>query len=142
VNPFDGGIGFPVLGVSRGFFWFNGAPGPWHDLAKISHLVLTHPIDVHDFASWLPQFRTATWRRRADIQNHIHLLGFPANHKKQRLDHSTKRPVGPLISLMHFHSSRLSTAHIGYGQLEIGVSADKVLFNLGELTGNIWTITR
>ncbi len=60
----------------------------------------------------------------------------------QRLDHSTKRPVGPPISLMHFHSARLSTANIGYGQLEIGVAADKIVFNLGELTGNIWTMTR
>jgi hypothetical protein len=43
---------------------------------------------------------------------------------------------------MHFHSTRLSTANIGYGQLEIGVAADKIVLNLGELTGNIWTITR
>jgi Tol biopolymer transport system component/DNA-binding winged helix-turn-helix (wHTH) protein len=60
----------------------------------------------------------------------------------QRLDHSTKRPAGAPISIMHFHSARLSTANIGYGQLEIGVAADKIVFNLGELTGNIWTITR
>ena len=60
----------------------------------------------------------------------------------QRLDHSSKRPAGPPISLIHFHGARLSTANIGYGQLEIGVAADKIVFDLGELTGNIWTVTR
>jgi hypothetical protein len=28
--------------------------------------------------------------------------------------------------------------NIGTGLLEIDVAADKVIFNLGELTGNIW----
>ena len=61
---------------------------------------------------------------------------------RPNLDEDPLRRVGPPISIMHFHSARLSTANIGYGQLEIGAAADKIVFNLGELTGNIWTITR
>ena len=60
----------------------------------------------------------------------------------QPLDPSTKRPIGPLIDVHHFHSARLSMGNIGYGQLEIGVAVDKIVFNLGELTGNIWMLTK
>jgi Tol biopolymer transport system component len=60
----------------------------------------------------------------------------------QRLDPATKRPVGPLIGVDHFHSARLSMGNIGYGQLEIGVAADKLVFNVGERTGNVWTLTK
>jgi hypothetical protein len=60
----------------------------------------------------------------------------------QRLDASTKRPAAPPVEIFHFHNARLSTANIGYAQLEISVAADKIVLNLGELTGNIWTLSR
>lgn len=50
----------------------------------------------------------------------------------------TRRPVGEPFSVAHFHSVRLSMMNIGTGFLEIDVAADKVVFNLGEVTGNIW----
>jgi hypothetical protein len=28
--------------------------------------------------------------------------------------------------------------NVGYAQLEISVARDKIVFNLGELTGNLW----
>ena len=42
----------------------------------------------------------------------------------------------------HFHRARLSTGNIEYGQMEIGVAADNIVFSLGELTGNLRTLTK
>lgn len=53
-----------------------------------------------------------------------------------RLDPITKRPVGPPMAVMHFHSgsSSLDTA---YG-LELSVADDKLVVDIGESSGNIW----
>ncbi|HTU43555.1 MAG TPA: hypothetical protein VMF91_00735 [Bryobacteraceae bacterium] len=56
----------------------------------------------------------------------------------QHVARDTKRPVGQPFSVAHFHSARLSMMNIGTGFLEIDVARQKVIFNLGELTGNIW----
>jgi eukaryotic-like serine/threonine-protein kinase len=60
----------------------------------------------------------------------------------QRVAHDSKRPIGAPVSIAHFHGSRLSMANIGAGGvMEISVARDKIAFNLGELTGNIWVTT-
>jgi hypothetical protein len=56
----------------------------------------------------------------------------------QRVDPTTKRPVGPPLALYHFHRARLSMAGVGSGGQEISVGKDMIVLNLGELTGNIW----
>jgi WD40 repeat protein len=57
----------------------------------------------------------------------------------QRLEADTKRATGPPVSISHFHGSRLSMSNVGAGGvMEISVARDKIAFNLGELTGNIW----
>ena len=58
----------------------------------------------------------------------------------QRLDPNTKHPIGAPIEVFHFHNARLSP--VSYPNLEINVAADKIVLNLSELAGNIWTITR
>jgi Tol biopolymer transport system component/DNA-binding winged helix-turn-helix (wHTH) protein len=63
--------------------------------------------------------------------------GFPCIWA-QRVDDLTKRPVGPPFAIYHFHTARLSMVPAGYGALEISVAKDKIVLNLGELTGNIW----
>ena len=40
--------------------------------------------------------------------------------------------------IYHFHEARRSMLNAGYGQLEISVARDKIVFNQAELTGNIW----
>ncbi|HYP12696.1 MAG TPA: winged helix-turn-helix domain-containing protein [Bryobacteraceae bacterium] len=59
----------------------------------------------------------------------------------QRIDRVTRRAAGPLMPIAHFHEARLSTSNVGYGQLEIALARDKLVLNLGELTGNLWKIT-
>ena len=56
----------------------------------------------------------------------------------QRLSPQTKRPIGEPFSVAHFHSTRLSMMSLGTALLEVDVAQDKLVFNLGELTGNIW----
>jgi eukaryotic-like serine/threonine-protein kinase len=56
----------------------------------------------------------------------------------QRLHPQSKRPVGSPFSIQHFHTSRLSLLNGGLGNLEISVAKDKIVFNVGEIAGNIW----
>jgi Tol biopolymer transport system component len=55
----------------------------------------------------------------------------------QRLD-SRKRPIGPAISVFHAHDRRRSLANVGPGDLSISVAQNKIVFNMGERTGDLW----
>jgi Tol biopolymer transport system component len=58
----------------------------------------------------------------------------------RRIDPKSHRPIGELISVRHFHSSRRSLSNIGLSPLEIGIARDKIVFAQGEVTGNIWLV--
>jgi hypothetical protein len=46
--------------------------------------------------------------------------------------------VGPPQALYHIHQVRRSILNVGYEPMDIAVAPDRIVFNLGELTGNIW----
>ncbi len=54
------------------------------------------------------------------------------------MDPETKKPQGEPDLLRHFHDSGLSLQNVGLFPLELSVARDKIVFNLGERTGNIW----
>ena len=56
----------------------------------------------------------------------------------QRLDPGTKRPAGAPVSVEHFHSKGLSWTNLHLGAPTIAVARDRIVFNLGEHTGNVW----
>jgi eukaryotic-like serine/threonine-protein kinase len=58
----------------------------------------------------------------------------------QRLDGKSKRPLGTPFAVWHFHNSGFGMQNAGVGFLEIDVARDKVVFGMGELTGNIWSV--
>jgi Tol biopolymer transport system component len=58
--------------------------------------------------------------------------------RARRLDPATKRPVGPSFDVYHSHSARRSLMNAWLGSLEVSVTRDRMFFNLGETTGNIW----
>jgi hypothetical protein len=60
----------------------------------------------------------------------------------QRLDGDNKSPAGAAFPVHHFHTSRRSLANVGLGPLEISVARNALVFNLGEVTGNIWRVSR
>lgn len=55
----------------------------------------------------------------------------------QRLEPGTKRPVGAAFNVRHFHAPGLALGDIP--SLGWGVARDKIVFNMIERTGNIWT---
>lgn len=60
----------------------------------------------------------------------------------QRLNVATKRPLGEPIAIAHYHAMRLSMGNVGTGGFfEIAVAKNKIALNLGELTGNLWTLS-
>jgi hypothetical protein len=56
----------------------------------------------------------------------------------QRLDPAGKRPIGEPSPVYHFHTNRLSLMHMFAPLLDLSVTRDKIVFNLVEITGNIW----
>jgi serine/threonine protein kinase len=56
----------------------------------------------------------------------------------QRLDPATKQPAGPPIEIHHSHGARRSLLNAGILPLELHVAPGRLVFHLGEITGNIW----
>ena len=56
----------------------------------------------------------------------------------QQVEPETKQPVGPPSHLYHLHEARRSIQNVGAALMDISVSPDKIVLNLGEVTGNIW----
>ena len=57
-----------------------------------------------------------------------------------RLDPIAKRPTSEPFPVRHFHSARLSMSLYGLAAYELSVARDKLVFELTELTGNIWML--
>jgi serine/threonine protein kinase len=93
--------------------WIPITEGPWDDLPRWSpdgNLVY--------FVSERDGFR-CVWAQRLDTRKH---------------------PTGHAIPVFHAHEARRSMATVGIGDLGLSVARDKVVFNLSERTGNIWTV--
>jgi Tol biopolymer transport system component/DNA-binding winged helix-turn-helix (wHTH) protein len=56
----------------------------------------------------------------------------------QRLQPESKRSLGDPFPVHHFHSTRLSMTNVPLPWGDIGVSSDRIVFPLAEMTGNIW----
>jgi serine/threonine protein kinase/Tol biopolymer transport system component len=56
----------------------------------------------------------------------------------QHVDAATKQPIGEPQAVQHFHTKGLSLTNLYGGAPDIAVGRDKIVFNLGEHTGNIW----
>ena len=58
----------------------------------------------------------------------------------QRLNPETKRPLGAPQALYHFHDPRRSIMAAGFAYSELALARDRLVFPLGEVTGNIWMV--
>jgi eukaryotic-like serine/threonine-protein kinase len=56
----------------------------------------------------------------------------------QRLDPSTKKPVGYPVAIYHFHHARGEMTSLPATWLNLSAARDKLVFNLNELSGNVW----
>jgi len=55
-----------------------------------------------------------------------------------RLDPQSRKPAGAPMAVFHFHGARLSANNANGISQELSVARDKIVLNLGEITGNIW----
>ena len=54
------------------------------------------------------------------------------------LDPQIKRPAGAPLPIFHSHGARLSIRNANVVSQGLSVARDKIVFNMGEITGNIW----
>lgn len=59
----------------------------------------------------------------------------------QRLHPATKHPLGIPFAVHHFHSNWRSISNVPLSWLGVSVARDRIVFNLGERTGNVWMAT-
>jgi Tol biopolymer transport system component/DNA-binding winged helix-turn-helix (wHTH) protein len=96
-------------------------------------IAIDHPNSWDDKPRWSPDGNLLYFV--SDRDGHLCLWA-------QRLDGSSKRPIGTPFPVYHFHNSRLAMINVGVMALETGVARDKIVMGLGELTGNIWSLKR
>ena len=59
----------------------------------------------------------------------------------QPLDVVTKRPIGSPTDVYHIHSARRSLLNLSrLGNLGMSLTHDQLVFSMGEITGNIWSV--
>jgi Tol biopolymer transport system component len=60
----------------------------------------------------------------------------------QRLDPLTKRPIGDMFPVYHLHHARRSLRNLdNLGVARISTAPGKLVFSMGEYTGNVWMAT-
>ncbi|HYP15193.1 MAG TPA: hypothetical protein VEQ63_14785, partial [Bryobacteraceae bacterium] len=100
------------------------------------------PVSERD---WIPVGHETGWNdkpRWSPDGNSIYFISHEDGFRclwTQRLDPKTKRPTSPPAAAYHLHDTRVSMLNVGLGMLEIDVAKDKIVFGMGELTGNIWS---
>jgi Tol biopolymer transport system component len=98
-------------------------------------------------AAWIPIGETDGWADKPRWSPDGNLVYFVSHRNgfrciwAQRLSPRTKQPLGAPFPVVHFHATRLGMQNVGLATLEISVGRDRLAFNLGELTGNIWMAT-
>lgn len=92
-------------------------------------ITITDNTTFHDKARWSPDGNLLYFVSDRDGYRCIYA---------RRLEPGTKRPLGGVFDVYHSHSARRSLMGMGFRFLEISVTRDRMFFNLGETTGNIW----
>ena len=48
--------------------------------------------------------------------------------------------LGAAFPIFHAHEARRSLMNLNWGDLQMSVATDKIVFNMSERTGNIWLV--
>ena len=105
------------------------------------------PVDraASDPTSWIP-VTTGEWFDDKPRWSPSGSLLYFVSHRDgfrciwaQRLDPLTRRPKGAPFAVHHFHKGRLSAMNVFLSQFSLAVARDRLVFNLGEVTGNVWS---
>jgi Tol biopolymer transport system component len=103
----------------------DGAPAP-----EAGWIPITDGRGMDRMASWSPDGNVLYWISERDGWRCI---------AYRRLDPATKKPLGEMSYLQHFHGARRSMMQLGtIEQCRLSIARDKIVFSLAERTGNIW----
>jgi Tol biopolymer transport system component len=123
---------------------FNAPVGPQKRrlfVARLTDSKSSSPGDwvaISDGSSWLDK---AEWSVDGRLLYYLSSLDGYWCIWAQRLDEKTKQPLGGPAAVHHFHDNRTSMRNLELSKLKLAVAADKIIFNIGELSGNIWMAT-
>lgn len=108
---------------------------------------LINPTTVAPEKEWIKISGDETWPDKPRWSPDARWLYYLSNRDgffclwAQRLDSKTKHPVGGPVAIEHMHTNRYAVGNTGIaGLISISVARDKIAFNMGELTGNIWSV--
>ena len=99
------------------------------------------PIDRRSWSEATDAAETGYIPRWAPDGNALYLMANTDGYRclwRQALDPQTKRPLGNPTAVYHMHGARRSIGYISPGFAEISVAPDRIVFPLGERTGNVW----
>ncbi len=95
-------------------------------------------------SEWLAITAGQSWEDKLEWSPDGDLLYFTSDRDgfrciyAQRLEAAGKRPVGSMFPVFHSHSARLCLLNVELGLGEISVAPDRLVFTMGERTGNVW----
>jgi Tol biopolymer transport system component len=92
-------------------------------------IYLTDGSTINTRPRWSPDSRTIYFISDRDGSRCIYA---------QKLD-TSRHPAGAVVSIFHPHRARLNILNVGLtGSLGLGIAEDKIVFNMSDVTGNIW----
>ena len=97
-------------------------------------------------AQWIPVTDGEGWDGMARWSPNGNFLYFVSDREGsrgiwvQRLEASSKKPLGEPRLVRHFEETRLSLSGVSPGSLRINVAQDKIVFTLREMTGDVWLL--
>jgi hypothetical protein len=133
------GFGYPYLGMAHGNWLTNAYRNQKWEVrfvgpGEAEHFRLEHrPGGVAPEAEWISITEEASFAGQQRWSPNGNVLYYYSNP-------ASKRSVGGPVDIAHWHSTRRSLTNVGLGALEMPVARDKMLYNLGEVTGNIWLL--
>jgi len=127
--------------------WFN-ADGKWflflvHGPGRSRVYAAPYRDSPIPEAEWIPLTDGLAWEDKPRWSPDDRAIYFTSDRDGSRciwaqpLD-SAKRPNGSAFPVYHSHNTRLALMNVAPGQLDISVARDRLVFNQGEKTGNVW----
>ena len=136
----------PRLSPDEKWFTFHTSGNIGQQIGRQRQIFLApysgHPVPL---SRWLPVTDGQGLDREAAFSpdgNRIYFLSDRDGFRciwARTLHANTKRPIGTIYPVLHLHNPRISLLHVpNTGLVRITPVGNKIIFAMGELTGNLW----